>query len=62
MNFLYLEVGGNFQEILHMDYWRFISVIKSLNKINSIKSGKPYTEIGIPQSSKDLIERRKQQR
>jgi len=62
MNFLYLEVGGNFQEISHMDYWRFMSIIKSLNKMNSIKNGKPYTEIGIPQSSKDLIERRKQQR
>jgi len=45
-----------------MDYWRFISILKSLNKINSIKSGKPYTEAGVPQSSKDLIERRKQQR
>ena len=62
MNFLYLEVGGNFQEILHMDYWRFISILKSLNKMNSIKSGKSYTETGVPQSSKDLIERRKQQR
>jgi len=62
MNFLYLEVGGNFQEILHMDYWRFINILRSLNKMNSIKSGKPYTEAGVPQSSKDLIERRKQQR
>jgi len=62
MNFLYLEVGGNFQEILHMDYWRFISILKSLNKINCAKSGKPYTEQGLPQSNKDLISRRKAQR
>ena len=62
MNFLYLEVGGNFQEILHMDYWRFMSILKSLNKINSIKSGKPYVEQGIPQSSKDMISKRETQR
>ena len=62
MNFLYLEVGGNFQEILHMDYWRFTSILKSLNKTNSIKSGKPYTEVGIPQSSKDMIDKRKAQK
>lgn len=62
MNLLYLEVGGNFQEILHMDYWRFISILRSLNKINSIKSGKPYVEEGIPQSSKDMISKRKTQR
>lgn len=61
MNFLYLDVGGNFQEILHMDYWRFMSLIKSLNKINSIKNGKPYIEQGIPRSSKDMISRRKKQ-
>ena len=62
MNFLYLEVGGNFNDILHMDYWRFISIIKSLNKKNALKSGKPYTEAGIPQSSKDMISKRKTQR
>ena len=62
MNFLYLEVGGNFENILHMDYWRFISILKSLNKLNHIKSGKPYTEAGIPRSSKDMISKRKTQR
>jgi len=62
MNFLYLEVGGNFQEILYMNYWRFLSILKSLNKINSIKSGKPYVEQGISQSSKDMISKRKVQR
>lgn len=62
MNFLYLEVGGNFEDILHMNYWRFTSILKSLNKINSIKSGKPYTEAGIPRSSKDMISKRKTQR
>jgi len=45
-----------------MDYWRFTSILKSLNKINCIKSGKSYTEEGIPQSSKDMIEKRKAQR
>lgn len=62
MNFLYLEVGGNYQDILSMNYWRFKSILKTLNKVNSIKSGKPYVEQGIPQSSKDMIEKRKQQR
>jgi hypothetical protein len=62
MNFLYLEVGGNFTDILHMDYWRFNSILKSLGKLNAIKSGKPYTEAGVPRSSKDMIEKRKKQR
>jgi len=62
MNFLFLETHSNFQEILHMNYWRFRSIVKSLNKINRIKSGKPYIEESIPQSSKDMIARRKAQR
>lgn len=62
MNFLYLEVGGNFHDILHMNYWRFKSILKSLNKLNHIKSGKPYIEHGLPQSNKDMIDRRKEQR
>jgi len=62
MNFLYLEVGGNFDDILQMGYWRFLSILKSLHKINTIKSGEPWIEEGIPQSSKDMIELRKKQR
>jgi len=30
--------------------------------LNHIKSGKPYIEEGLPQSNKDMIERRKKQR
>lgn len=62
MNFLYLKIGGNFTDILHMNYWRFISILKSLKKLNAIESGKPYTEEGVPQSSKDMIAKRKKQR
>lgn len=62
MNFLYLEVGGSFQSILEMSYWRFKSILKTLNKKNTIKSGKPWVEQGVPRSSKDMIERRKKQR
>jgi len=45
-----------------MNYWRFLSILKTLNKINSIKSGKPYTEAGVPRSSKDMISKREAQR
>jgi len=62
MNFLYLEVGGKYGDLLTMNYWRFRSILKTLNKVNCIKSGKPYIEQGLPQSSKDMIEKRKQQR
>ena len=62
MNFLYFEVGGNFQDILSMSYWRFKNILKSLNKFNHIKSGKPYIEHGLPQSNKDMINKRKEQR
>lgn len=39
-----------------------MSILKTLNKVNSAKSGKPYTEAGVPQSSKDMISKRKTQR
>lgn len=62
MNFLYLEVGGNFNDVLRMNYWRFKQIIKTLNKRNTLKSGKPWIEKGLPRSSKDMIEKRKKQR
>lgn len=62
MNALYLEVGGNFNSILEMSYWRFKSIVKSLNKRNTIRSGKPWIENKLPRSSKDMIARRKKQR
>jgi len=58
---LYLEKGG-LDEILSMNYWRFKSIIATLQKKRKIESGKPYIEKGLPQSSKDMIERRKKQR
>jgi len=54
---------GNLKEILSMNYWRFLSVLKTAHKINQIESGHPYIEEGeLPQSTKDMIERRKAQR
>lgn len=49
-------------EILNMNYWRFRGVLFTLEKLNRVKSGKPYIEKGLPQSTKDMIERRKKQR
>lgn len=62
MNFLYLETGGKFENVLSLNYWRFKSIVYTLNKRNTIKSGKPWIERGIPQSSKDMIAKRKEQR
>lgn len=47
-----------------MDYWRFIAITKIAHKINLIKSGKPFIEEDgkLPESVKDMIERRKKQR
>ena len=45
-----------------MNYWRCKSIIKTLEKKKCIESGKPYFEKGLPQSSKDMIEKRKKQR
>lgn len=50
------------QEILNMNYWRFQGIIETLKKKKAIESGKPYIEKGLPQSSKDMIEKRKAQR
>lgn len=58
---LYLE-KGNLTEILGMNYWRFLQILETWKKINAIKSGKPVITKGVPRSSKDMIERRKQQR
>jgi len=61
IHLLYLE-RGNLEEILKMNYWRFKSIIRTLEKKKRIESGKSYIEPGIPQSSKDMIARRKAQR
>lgn len=45
-----------------MNYWRFRSILKTLDKKLKIESGKPYIEEGLPQSTKDMIEKRKAQR
>jgi hypothetical protein len=46
-----------------MGYWRFRDILKTLNKINCIASGRPYIEEGpLPRSSQDMIARRKAQR
>jgi len=50
------------EEILNMNYWRFKSILRTLEKKMCIESGKPYIERGLPQSSRDMIERRKKQR
>jgi hypothetical protein len=62
MNYLYIETGSNFEDILRMDYWRFRGILYTLNKIHTIKSGKTWVEKGVPQSSKDMIAKRKAQR
>jgi len=45
-----------------MNYWRFRSILNTKAKINAISSGQIRVESGLPQSSKDMIERRKAQR
>lgn len=60
VNMLYLQ-QGNLKEILHMNYWRFKSILRTLEKKNCIESGRPYIERGLPQSSKDMIARKKAQ-
>ena len=46
-----------------MNYWRFITITRVAHKIHQIESGHPYIEEGeLPESVKDMIERRKAQR
>lgn len=46
-----------------MNYWRFKSILKTLHKKRCIENGQPYIEEGpLPQSSLDMIEKRKAQR
>jgi len=61
VNLLYLQ-NGNMEEILNMNYWRFKSILITLEKKTCLESGKPYIEHGLPQSSKDMIEKRIKQR
>ena len=42
-----------------MNYWRFLGVIQTLNKIKTIESGGQVVEAKVPQSSKDMIKRLK---
>ena len=61
INQLYLQVGG-YEEILHMCYWDFISIIETLNNNKKRSSGKRVTHDKIPQSSQDMIDRSKKSR
>ena len=45
-----------------MNYWRFTMISKVAHKIRMIESGQSYVEEGLPDSSKDMIKRRKAQR
>lgn len=45
-----------------MNYWRFITISEVAHKIRMIESGQSYIEKGLPDSSKDMIARRKAQR
>jgi hypothetical protein len=55
---------GNLKEILGMGYWRFVAIAKVAHKIHQIESGKPFIEEDgkLPESVKDMIEKRKAQR
>jgi len=58
VNTIYLQTG-NIEDILSMNYWRFLGVIQTLNKIKTIESGGQIIETKVPQSSKDMIQRLK---
>ena len=46
-----------------MNYWRFIEITRVAHKIRAIESGNPYVEeTELPESSKDMIARRKAHR
>ena len=57
INFLYLETGG-LEEILNMSYWRYISIMETLNEKNN--SGKPKGKGFIWKSQQDMINKTKE--
>ena len=54
MNTIYLQTG-NIDDLLNMNYWRFLGVIQTLNKIKTIESGGQIYDTKVPNSNKDLI-------
>jgi hypothetical protein len=58
VNTIYLQTG-NIEDILSMNYWRFLDIVHTLNKIKTIESGGQIVETKVPQSNKDLIQRLK---
>lgn len=59
VNALYLKTG-NMSDILKMNYWRFRNVLKTMEKIHNIESGKQVVDTKVPQSNKDMIARFKE--
>ena len=47
-------------EILSMSYWRFNSILKSIEEQDKVNSGKPIVQQGLYQSQKDMIARTKE--
>jgi hypothetical protein len=45
-----------------MSYWRFTQIVTNINEISANQRGESIIKEGLPQSSKDMIERRKAQR
>lgn len=45
-----------------MNYWRFLSILNEFSIMNQRAAGLPVIRKGIPESSRDMIERRKAQR
>ena len=58
MNIVYLQVG-NMDDLLKMNYWRFLDIINALNKINKIKNGEQIYDTKVPNSNKEMIQKLK---
>lgn len=49
-------------DILKMSYWRFTKIVTTLNENFAKQRGEPVIKEGLPQSTKDMIKKRKSQR
>lgn len=54
-------MGGNYDDILNMCYWDYLTILDSVKRQNNEASGKPFVLNNgeLPESSKHMIEKRK---
>lgn len=56
-----MKIGGNYQDILQMCYWDYLTILQTIRRQAAEAKGEPFLLVQgeLPEHSKAMIERRK---